>query len=57
MKQPESERITPELIEMYKSWAPGAVAAIYDRRLREIESLQGKTFVELGIIIVECVTR
>jgi hypothetical protein len=57
MKQPETERITPELIEMYRGWAPGAVAAIYDRRLREIESLQAKTFVELGIIIVECVTR
>lgn len=52
-----SERITPELIEQYRTWTPEAAAQVYDRRLREIERSYDLTFTELQLILVECETR
>lgn len=52
-----SERITPELIEQYRTWTPEAAAQVYDRRLRVIEEGYSLTFTEIGMIMLEAEAR
>jgi len=53
----KNEYITEELIAQYRTWEPGAAAMVYDLRLRMIESDHKARFTELGLIMVECVSR
>src|SRR5208283_4733768 len=49
--------ITPEMIELYKGWEIGAVAAVLCERYRTIIKTKTELFVEMGLLLIEIERR